>query len=262
MKKPKIEITQSPQKKKMYVPESGHAKNLANFEAIIANVQVLGVTYNPTRTAIKLTSIQALATSARAAITAVHTAAPVLSNAIASRELSFELMRKMVSRINSFLRSTDSSDLVDKSARTLIRKIQGVRASRKLSDEEVENLAANGIVIKQVSASQMSFDNRLDNFEKLIKLLTSIPNYLPNEADLKITALNTLYVDLKAKNNAVLNASVALKMARLQRNEVMYKPNVGLVDISVDTKLYIKSIYGVKSPVYKQFSSLQIKLIA
>ena len=103
----------------------------------------------------------------------------------------------------------------------------------------------------------MSYDSRLDNFDKLIKLLSSVAAYAPNEADLKITALTALYTDLKAKNLAVINAETPLNNARIARNDVMYKDNTGLVDVATDVKTYIKSVYGATSPQYKTVSSLK-----
>ena len=103
----------------------------------------------------------------------------------------------------------------------------------------------------------MSYDSRLDNLDKLIKLLASVPQYAPNEADLKVTALTALYNDLKAKNLAVINTEVPLNNARITRNDIMYKENIGLVDIALDIKTYIKSVYGATSPQFKQISGLK-----
>ena len=103
----------------------------------------------------------------------------------------------------------------------------------------------------------MSYDSRLDNFDKLIKLLSSVPAYAPNEADLKIAALTALYTDLKAKNLAVLNAEIPLNNARISRNDILYKENIGLVDVASDVKTYIKSVFGATSPQYKAVSTLK-----
>ena len=114
-----------------------------------------------------------------------------------------------------------------------------------------------GIEIIEISSSQMSYDNRLDNLDKLIKLLSSIPLYAPNEAELKIAALTTYYNDLKAKNAAVIATSAPLSNARITRNDIMYKDTTGLCDIAIDVKSYIKSLYGASSPQYKQISGLK-----
>lgn len=72
---------------------------------------------------------------------------------------------------------------MDKSARTLVRKIQGTRATAKKTKEEIATAKVEGKETKEISSSQMSYDSRLDNFDKLIKLLTIVTLYAPNEAD-------------------------------------------------------------------------------
>ena len=103
----------------------------------------------------------------------------------------------------------------------------------------------------------MSFDSRIDNFDKLIKLLTSVTLYAPNEAELKVAALTAVLADLKAKNAAVIAAEVPLNNARIARNDVLYKANTGLVDIALDIKTYIKSLFGATSPQYKKISKIK-----
>jgi len=107
----------------------------------------------------------------------------------------------------------------------------------------------------------MSYDNRLDNFDKLIQLLSSIPLYTPNEAELKVASLKNLYTDLKTKNTAVINAITPLSNARISRNETLYKADIGLVDTALDVKTYIKSLFGATSPQYKQISKLEFKAV-
>ena len=239
--------------------ETGHAKNVANFDDLISFVTGYGTAFNPSKASIKLTALQTLSTSAKNAINAVNAALPAYSNAVAAREASFEPLSKLITRVNNALKATDTTEQVDESAKTLVRKIQGARATAKKTDEEKAAEKAAGKETKEISSSQMSYDSRLDNFDKLIKLLTSVTLYAPTEADLKVTALSTLYNDLKAKNTAVVTATTPLSNARISRNDILYKENVGLIDIAFDTKTYIKSIYGATSPQYKQVSKLQFK---
>ena len=139
----------------------------------------------------------------------------------------------------------------------LVRKLQGRRATLKMTDEEKKVAAEAGNEVTEISSSQMSFDSRLDNLDKLIKLLTSIPAYAPNEADLKVAALTTLLTDLKTKNTAVITAETPLVNARIARNDVLYKADTGVVDTSVDVKTYVKSVFGATSPQYKTISGLK-----
>lgn len=241
--------------------ETGHAKNAANFDDLISFVTGYGTAYNPSKATIKLTALQTLSTSAKTAINAVNAALPAYSNAVAAREASFEPLSKLITRVNNALKATDTTEQVDESAKTLVRKIQGSRATVKKTDEEIATEKSEGKETKEISSSQMSYDSRLDNFDKLIKLLTSVTLYAPNEADLKVTALTTLYNDLKAKNTAVVTATTPLSNARIARNDILYKANTGLVAIALDTKTYIKSLYGATSPQYKQVSKLEFKAV-
>lgn len=125
-----------------------------------------------------------------------------------------------------------------------------------MTEEEKKVAAEAGNEVTEISSSQMSFDSRLDNLDKLIKLLTSVTAYAPNEADLKVTALTTLYTDLRTKNTAVITAEAPLVNARIARNDVLYKAGTGVVDTSVDVKTYVKSIFGATSPQYKTISGL------
>jgi hypothetical protein len=54
----------------------------------------------------------------------------------------------------------------------------------------------------------------------------------------------------------VVTATIQLSNARISRNDVLYKENIGLVDIAFDTKVYIKSVFGASSPQFKQVSKL------
>lgn len=241
--------------------ETGHAKNVSNFDELISFATGYGATFNPSKALIKLPALQAQSTASKSTVSAVNAALSAYSNAVSAREVAFEPLSKLSTRILNALKATDTSTQVDESAETIIRKIQGKRATAKKTEEEKQALATEGKSTKEISTSQMSYDSRLDSFDKLIKLLTSVPLYAPNEADLKVTALTTLYADLKAKNAAVVNTNTALSNARIARNDIMYKANTGLVDIALDTKSYIKSIFGVTSPQYKQVSKLEFKTV-
>ncbi len=107
----------------------------------------------------------------------------------------------------------------------------------------------------------MSFDNRVSNFEKLIETLKAEPKYAPNETDLQVSTLETLLADLTAKNTGVKDTYEPLSNARIERNESLYNEETGLVQIAKDVKGYVKSVYDVSSPKYKQISKLAFTVI-
>jgi DNA repair exonuclease SbcCD ATPase subunit len=237
--------------------ELGHNRNAINFDTLIINCTSYGTSYNPSKASLKIPALQAQSTLAKNSIAAMNSLAPAYKNAVSARVSAFKSFDKLITRVNNALKASDTSQQVDESAQTIIRKLQGRRATPKKSDEQKKVASEAGKEIVEISTSQMSYDSRLDNLDKLIKLLASVPQYAPNEADLKITALTTLYNDIKAKNLAVISAEIPLNNARIARNDIMYKENVGLFDIALDIKTYIKSVYGATSPQFKQISGLR-----
>ena len=237
--------------------ETGHAKNVANFETLITNVTGLGTAYNPSKESIKLPALTTLLATAKGVITDVNSAEPASKNAVSARDLAFKPLSKLITRVNNSLKASDSSEQIDASALTLVRKLQGRRSTPKMTEEEKQAAQAEGKEVNEISSSQMSYDSRLDNFDKLVKLLASVPEYAPNETELTTESLTTLYNDLSAKNSAVINSTIPLNNARIARDEVLYTPLTGLVDISVDVKTYVKSVFGTTSPQYKAISGLK-----
>ena len=242
------------------ISETGHANNVANLESLITSATAFGTSYNPSKESIKLPALKSLLSTSKESLNAVNIAQSAYSNAVAAREAAFEPFSKLITRVNNALKASDTTVQVDESAQTIVRKLQGKRASAKLTDEEKKALEAEGKEVNQISAAQLSYDSKLENLDKLIMLLTSVPLYNPNEEDLKVESLKTLYDGFKTLNNDVLTATIQLSNARISRNDILYKPLTGLVDIAFDAKVYIKSVFGATSPQFKQVSKLNFTL--
>ncbi|MFA9392967.1 MAG: hypothetical protein ACERKD_24380 [Prolixibacteraceae bacterium] len=239
------------------ISETGHAKNVATFEKLVSTITGLGAVYNPSKESTKLPALNSLLGNAKVAINDFNAAEATWKNAVKVRELAFKPLSKFITRVNNSLKASGSSSLIDESAMSLIRKLQGRRATPKMADEEKQAAEAEGKTVKESSSSQMSFDSRLDNLDKLIKFLASVTEYAPNEPELAVDGLTALYNDLSGKNSDVINASVPLTNARIARNNVLYSPLTGVIDISVDVKTYVKSVFGATSPQYKSISGLR-----
>ena len=151
----------------------------------------------------------------------VNAAQSAYSLAVDARETAFEPLSKLITRVNNALKASESSTQTDESAQTIIRKLQGKRAVAKLTEEEKKALEAEGKEVNQISASQMSYDSRLDNFDKLITLLTTVPQYSPNEEELKIQSLKATYNNLKSKNTDVVSAYIQLAASRKKKGKLV-----------------------------------------
>jgi hypothetical protein len=237
--------------------ETGHAKNVANFEQLFIKCTSYNESFNPSNPAIQLPALQNTLSLGKDCIASVNGAEGVLSNAIASRSIAFKPFSKLITRISNSVKASGAPQQAVDQIMNLIRKLQGRRATPKMTDEEKQAALDAGKEIVEISSSQMSFDSNLNNFDKLIKLLVTVPQYAPNESELTISALTEYYEDLTTKNMVVINASTTLKNLLITRNELLYKDITGMVNVANSAKIYIKSVFGATSPQFKQVSSLK-----
>ena len=237
--------------------ETGHAVNVANFNDLITFVTGYGEAYNPSNNSIKLPALQTLSVEAGAALAGINAAIPAYNAAVAAREILFEPLSKLVTRVMNFLKASGVSAQVYNQVNTVARKVKGTRASAIVKPEPPVEGAEPAPVTKQVSSAQMGYDSRAENFGKMIQLLAGIAEYNPNENDLKVATLAALQEELKTKNNAVIAADVPFSNARIARNKVLYTETTGLCDVALTVKNYVKAIFGATSPQFKQISSLK-----
>lgn len=237
--------------------ETGHAKNVANFETLISFCSGYGASFNPSKAAIKLPALNTLLTDAKTSLTAINTALPASTNAVNAREIVFAPLRTLATKIVNAVDASDVPKQVVKDVKSIARKLQGRRATPKAATVVDDPNTPEDESKKSNSASQMSYDNRIENMEKLIQLLSSQPGYAPNETELQVASLNTLLADMQAKNTAAINALTPVSNARIARNNLLYKKGTGLIDIAGEVKKYVKSVFGASSPQYKQVGGLK-----
>jgi len=230
--------------------ETGHAINVANFEDIISFCTGYGTAYNPVQNAIKLPELNKLLTNANAALKTVNDELAKFIVATNERQLVFEPLNKLTTRLIAALDASGPTDKIVADARTIGRKITGARKTKKI-------LLPNPGDPKNISASQQSYDARLENFRKIKELLEEEPLYNPNETDLKITTLTTQITDLETKNTAVVNTTTDLSNARIARDHILYDKNTGLYDIQYEVKKYVKSVFGASGPEYAQIKGIK-----
>lgn len=237
--------------------ETGHAKNVANFEDLISFCTGYGATYNPVKAGIKLPALNTLRTTAQAALVNVTNANTAFINVTNTRIIAFDSLKTLATRIVNALAATDASDELMDDAKTINRKIQGSRKGKTTTQPQPLAEAETPPAEKQISVSQQSYDNLIENFEKLIHLVASEPTYAPNETELQVATLTALALDLRTKNTAVINATTDLSNARIARNKTLYQETTGLVPIAAEVKKYIKSVFGATSAQYKQVSGIK-----
>lgn len=233
------------------ISEVGHAKNVANFADLIAYCTAYGTSYNPSKITLQLTS---LLTSAQTEISSVTTAKNAFDTVTGDRQLAFEPLKPLATKIFNALSVTDTTDQTLADAKTINNKIQGKRSKTITENPNPENGNPPNNII---SVSRQSYDSLTESFSSLIDLVSSVPSYTPNEADLSVASLTIFRDGLQTANINVINAEVAYSNARISRDNLLYSKDSGLVDVAMDVKNYVKSIFGATSPQYKQVSGIK-----
>lgn len=236
--------------------ETGHIKNLALFEDLIAYCQSYGTEYNPSNPLLTITQLQASYTAALSAMNTFKTQKTSFDTAVNLRRDAFEDIKPLSTRIINALIASGASKLTIDDAKGVNKKLQGSTSKKSGTDME-DTDAAN--LPKSISSSQQSYDRLKDHFANMIQILLQAAQYNPNENDLKIPQLQARLAALEASKTAWISAHTTYSNAIRARNTVLYHPETGLAAIAQKVKVYVKSIYGSTSHQYKQVRMLAFK---
>lgn len=242
--------------------ETGHAKNVANFETLISFCVGYGATYNPSKANLKVTALQTQLASCKANLTAVTNSSVAFNNATNARMIAFDGLKKLSTRLVNALDATGASTQVVKDIKTVNAKVQGSKLTKADAGKTPAAIDPNAPVTetdKTISVSQQSYTNLVEHFSKMVTILSTEPSYVPNENDLKVVTLNTLITNLKNTNTGVINAYTTVSNARIGRDQSLYNSTNGLCETAKEIKMYIKSVFGASSQQYKQVSGIEFK---
>ncbi len=239
----------------MKTNESGHAKNVANFKALLTYCTNYGTAYNPGNEEISITGLSMLYNDASNALDSVINTKAAHDHITNEREIAFKPLVKLSTRIINALKACGTSQEKLKDARSLIKRITGNGKRKKKETIVVENPGEESV---SHSTSHRSYDNLLITFKSLIELLLTESKYHPNESELSTTGLSNLYQDLYTKVQTVTQSGANLNLARIERNRVLYKGEINLCKIGVNVKSYIKAIFGAGSEHYKKISGIRL----
>lgn len=231
--------------------ETGHAKNVANFQNLIEFVTAYGATYNPSKNSLKLPQLIALKATADAKLANTITINTQYNNATNERQAAFSGLKALATRLVNALQITDASAETIGNAKSFNKKMQGKRASASQTTTD-----PNAPAPTTISTSQQSYDQLIQHLAGLTAVLAAEPSYAPNETDLQVATVQAKIAELTAKNNAVSAAYANISNARIDRNETLYNPENGLVETALDVKKYVKSIFGSSSPQFAQIKGI------
>jgi len=234
--------------------ETGHAKNVANFQRLIEFVTDYGTDYNPSKKSLQLPALITLKTAADSTLLDVITKNTLFNNKSNSRITEFSDLRPIATRLVNALQATDATPETIDGAKAYNRKIQGKRAS-----DSQTPVNPNAPAPSNISASQLSYDQQIQHFTGLKSVLENEPTYSPNEKELQIPALDTKITNMTDINTEVAAAYAKVSNSRIARDKILYDGEDALLETAGEIKKYIKSVFGAASPQYKQVSGLRFR---
>ena len=236
--------------------ETGHAKNVANFKAIITVVKSFGAQYQPSSKNLQVEVLELQAESAEKTLNKLKEAETLNKQANATLQMHFKSLNTFSSRLMGLLISSEPKASSIEEARSIQKRITGGNTKKK--KEEVVAKSSNDAKIKR-SQSRQSYDSRLDDFAKLITVLQNIPEYNPNEEELKITTLQNMVQIMKQAIEDNDSRDLMRNQAMNERNVVLYSADTGLTDTVFKIKAYVKAKFGgIKSVQYKSISKIKV----
>lgn len=238
--------------------ETGHAKNVSNFEDLIVFCQGYGATYNPSKDSLTIAQLQTLLASAKDILNTTRLSKTAYDIATNSRRLAFEDLKTFVTKVvNAYILSGADKHAID-DIKGINKKIQGIGKKKTTSASAPTNDLPTP---KSISTSQQSYDRQIDHLSNLIQVLELTPTYNPNENDLKIASIRNRLENMIAKNTSHINAYTVYNNAIRDRNLVLYDSVTGLVQTSKEVKLYVKSIFGASSSQFSQINGVEFRAI-
>jgi len=254
-------MTTQPQKHSIY--ESGHGKNVANFNQLITLLITFAAKYSPTNPLITIAAMQTVYNNCYNVMEQFATDLVTYVLSVDARQDAYDLLAKYATRAVNMLKGSAATKRQVDDAKATLKKLRNqkkktiaqvpVTTTPTLIPGDLGTTDAGNETATKLkhSVSQLSFDNRIIHFKDLIKLLSAIPVYNPNEVDLKIASLNTYVSSLQTLNNNANITGSAVQKNRISRDELLYDPQTGLIEVAREAKNYVKGACGASSPEYK-----------
>ena len=236
--------------------KKGNQQNVDNMELLTKMVVTFEPVYDPSEERLSIPSQKQVKDSSDEVLLKVRTTESACNNATSARRDAFNTLDPLVTRVINALRISDVSEQTIAQGEAIVRLMHNKRLS--VIDPPVNTVAGteNQVQPKVNKMHSGSFNTRIENFRRLIVLLTTIPAYKPKQSDLTVEALKLKLETLTLANSASQTAEANASAARVQRDIILYAAKTGLVEIAMDSKLFVKSAYGATSPQYKLVSGI------
>lgn len=243
--------------------EAGDKKLMGNFRKLIDFVSA-DPNYNPANAKLATTQLELQYTAGQAAAEALLAARGPYKLAVTDCQVGYDELPARFTRSFNMLKASGPPTGVVDDAKSYKLKIDGTRKSTKTkakagADPATPGDESSGGESGTHSASQTSRENLLGHASAYLAIVRNVASYNPNEADLKVPALEAFIAGLEAKHNAVNTAFVTVAQGRSLRDGLLYTNDDSVVNIALLVKAYVKAAFGIQSPLFKQIKGLEFR---
>ena len=231
-----------------------HIKNVQAFGKLTGICTGYGGTYKPGQQNLQVNALITLLNNAQQVLSEVNERQTAYDNITNTRELGFNGIRKLGSRVYSVLKSTGANALTIKDAGMNTHKLWGKRTiSKVVPAKEVQATEVN---LPTSFAYSLDYASIAFYFSKLVETVSAEKWYMPTEPELSVAGLREKLYELQSLNDAVTQAEIELTAARRKRNALFYKDESNLFSTFVATKQYVRGAFGFSSDQRVEVSRL------
>jgi hypothetical protein len=247
---------------------SGHAKNVDNLNRLNQAIAAMGSLYNPANAAISAASLKKLQSDGQAVLNAINTSTTNWKDATNAREIGFDGLSKFCLRVQAAFQGSGATPQARKDVAALCKEIADASKLTK-ADAGKSSGGGTGTTPTPPSDGQatpptakaptrhVGYDEKVNNFAKLVVYLQNQSIYKPNEEELSLAKLQEKLNVLRSLNDEVIESELSLDQARINRNTLFYQQDTGLLDAVKQSKAYVKSLQGGSSQMYKNFAAIR-----
>jgi hypothetical protein len=239
--------------------ETGHTRNVANFQSLIDYCIGYGAAYQPAAPGLQLAGLQNTLQNARSGLDGVMEKLTLYNRAVGERQAAFAELKPFATRLVNLAAASGLPPKLIDDMKSAIRKLRGSGRNKRPAAPVEEGPGAEP-VDKTVSTSRLSFDLQCEHFERLVTALRAENDWKPNEPHFGIAGLEQRLAQLKATCGTVNLAWGNVSSARIARNKALYGAESGsLYEVAMQVKKYVKAVFGAVGPEFRQISGIEFR---
>lgn len=246
---------------------SGQGKIVSKFMDIIDILEAMDINWKPIDDQLLIANLKARHAAGEALLNDIGTALALSQLKTAEREKAYQPLNPLVKRIFAAAKACKMEATTIERIKTLKDLIDGTNISQatakvKREEKKTRALLPEGAELPETpkgrSVAKQAYEERYDNFKKLITLLTITENYKTHEADLTTAAMNTLLDALAAANKVTNDADKALAAKRAERDATVSGKTDSILSVVKNIKDQLVSMEGNSGVTYKKVTAVKL----